>query len=297
MGPPISWKTIEMKIVLLFVIAAAAYAAQEGSMPEEFFVEKMNTDGTFAEASDRADSLVAENEHLDEEAKRNACVKAADASINNVYREVQNANSNLRKARRARVSWNFSFESLSEGRCGAFYRHGNWQAAKKKVANRQRTLNQAKANLNSAKANLKVQIANAKKVRNTCRCNVQKNTKNQLKIAKKLTAERQKTILREMMVKCLVSARAKGKKANAAAAKCKNLRVSAAYNRKLNLTRTRWASGVSGADCNKNKYRGGGQGIRYNGMFYRTLDGSNHHGTSNGCENSYRNVPNGCTPV
>lgn len=165
------------------------------------------------------------------------------------------------------------------------------------MANRQRTLNQAKANLNSAKSNLKVQIANAKKVRNQCRCNVQKNTKNQLKIAKKLTGERQKTILREMMVKCLVSARSKGKKANAAAAKCKSLRVSAAYNRKLNLRQTRWAAGVSGADCNKNKYKGGGQGIRYNGMFYRTLDGSNPHGRGTGCENSYRNIPTGCTPV
>merc|ERR1712225_93910 len=314
-------ETIEMKIVLLFVIAAAAYAAQEGSMPEEFFEEQMHLDGTYAEASDRATELLAENEHLDTAAKRNACQKAADASISNVFREVQEAqkmlnrmnngrscatknqnlinnaqnlvnrrnrevrtaNNNLRKARRARVSWNFSFESLSEGRCGAFYRHGNWQAAKSRVNKRNRALNQAKANLTAAKNNLKQQIANAKKVRNTCRCNVQKNTKNQLKIAKKLTGERQKTILREMMVKCLVAARAKGKKANAAAAKCKNLRISAGYKNKLKLTRTRWASGVSSADCNKNKYRGGGQGIRYNGMFYRTLDGSNPHGTSNGC--------------
>merc|ERR1711881_181781 len=334
MGAPyIRGTTIEMKIVLLLAIVAAAFAAKDGSMPEELFEEQMHLDGTYAEASDRATELLAENEHLDTAAKRNACQKAADASISNVFREVQEAqkmlnrlnngrscatknqnlinnaqnlvnrrnrevrtaNNNLRKARRARVSWNFSFESLSEGRCGAFYRHGNWQAAKSRVDKRNRALNQAKANLTAAKNNLKVQIATAKKVRNTCRCNVQKNTKNQLKIAKKLTAERQKTILREMMVKCLVSARAKGKKANAAAAKCKNLRVSAAYNRKLNLTRTRWASGVSGADCNK--YKGGGQGIRYNGMFYRTLDGSNPHGTSNGCENSYRNVPNGCTPV
>merc|ERR1712225_181739 len=314
-------ETIEMKIVLLFVIAAAAYAAQEGSMPEEFFEEQMHLDGTYAEASDRATELLAENEHLDTAAKRNACQKAADASISNVFREVQEAqkmlnrlnngrscatknqnlinnaqnlvnrrnrevrtaNNNLRKARRARVSWNFSFESLSEGRCGAFYRHGNWQAAKSRVNKRNRALNQAKANLTAAKNNLKVQIATAKKVRNQCRCNVQKNTKNQLKIAKKLTGERQKTILREMMVKCLVAARGKGKGANAAAAKCKNIRISAAYNRKLALYRTKWASGVSSADCNKNKYRGGGQGIRYNGMFYRTLDGSNPHGTSNGC--------------
>merc|ERR1711959_497231 len=252
MGAPyIRGTTIEMKIVLLLAIVAAAFAAKDGSMPEELFEEQMHLDGTYAEASDRATELLAENEHLDTAAKRNACQKAADASIANVFREVQEAqkmlnrlnngrscevrtaNDNLRKARRARVSWNFSFESLSEGRCGAFYRHGNWQAAKSRVNKRNRALNQAKANLTAAKNNLKVQIATAKKVRNQCRCNVQKNTKNQLKIAKKLTGERQKTILREMMVKCLVAARAKGKKANAAAAKCKNIRISAAYNRKL----------------------------------------------------------------
>merc|ERR1712096_131797 len=47
----------------------------------------------------------------------------------------------------------------------------------------------------------------------------------------------------------------------------------------------------------KRHYRGGGRGINYNGMFYRTLDGSDPNGTSNGCESSYRSVPRGCTPV
>jgi len=323
-----------MKIVLLLAIVAAA-VAKDGSMPEDMFVEQMTYDGAYAEASDRATELLSENEHLDTAAKRNACQKAADASIANVFREVQEAqkmlnrlnngrscatknqhlinnaqnlvnrrkrevntaNNNLRKARRARVSWNFSYESLSEGRCGAFYRHGSWQAAKNKVNKKTKALNQAKANLTAAKNNLKQQIATAKKVRNQCRCNVQKNTKSQLKIAKKLTGERQKTILREMMVKCLVAARSKGKGANAAAAKCKNIRISAAYNRKLNLYRTKWAAGVSSANCNKKAYRGGGNGINYKGMFYRTLDGANPHGRSTGCENSYRNIPHGCTPV
>jgi|ERR1711881_34245 len=333
MGAPyIRGTTIEMKIVLLLAIVAAAFAAKDGSMPEELFEEQMHLDGTYAEASDRATELLAENEHLDTAAKRNACQKAADASISNVFREVQEAqkmlnrlnngrscatknqnlinnaqnlvnrrnrevrtaNNNLRKARRARVSWNFSFESLSEGRCGAFYRHGNWQAAKSRVNKRNRALNQAKANLTAAKNNLKVQIATAKKVRNQCRCNVQKNTKNQLKIAKKLTGERQKTILREMMVKCLVAARAKGKKANAAAAKCKNIRISAAYNRKLALYRTKWASGVSSANCNANKYRGGGSGINYKGYFYRSLGGASYNGHSNGCDSGWKTIPKGC---
>lgn len=47
----------------------------------------------------------------------------------------------------------------------------------------------------------------------------------------------------------------------------------------------------------KKTYRGGGRGINYNGMFYRTLDGADPNGTSNGCESSWRNIPRGCTPV
>merc|ERR1712096_449130 len=97
--------------------------------------------------------------------KNQNLINSAQNLVNRRNRELKAANNNLRKARRARVSWNFSFESLSEGRCGAFYRHGNWQAAKKKVQSRNQKLNQAKANVNSAKNNLKVQIATAKKVR------------------------------------------------------------------------------------------------------------------------------------
>merc|ERR1712093_572695 len=92
MGAPyIRGTTIEMKIVLLLAIVAAAFAAKDGSMPEELFEEQMHLDGTYAEASDRATELLAENEHLDTAAKRNACQKAADASISNVFREVQEA--------------------------------------------------------------------------------------------------------------------------------------------------------------------------------------------------------------
>jgi len=220
-------------------------------------------------------------------AARDACSKAADASINNVFREVRDsqkmlnrlpngrtcatrnqhlinqaqrlvqtrkkqlrkARNNLAAARRARVSWNFSYESVTEGRCGRFFRAAGWQNAKRRVNSRQRNVNNANANLRAANLNLQNQIATAKRVRNRCRCNVQKNTKRQLSIAKRMTADRQKTILREMMVKCLVAARSKGKAANAAAAKCKALRIPSGYIRRLSLRRTKWAAGVSGARC------------------------------------------------
>jgi len=318
-------------LIFIALVAAAAQA----SVPEETFVQEgsdvsMDTEN-FERARDRVENMLEE----DTQARRSACVKAADASINNVFTDVKNsqrmldrldngrncatrnqhlinrannnirnrqrqlntAHANLRSAKRSRVKWNFSYESLREGSCSVFFRSGAWQAAKRVVNHRNRVLTQAKANLQAAKNNLKVQVKNAKIARNQCRCAVKKNVKKQLAQARKLTGDRQKTILREMMVKCLVASRKKGKGANAAAAKCKSLRISAAYSRRLVLRQTKLARGVAAANCNNNKYRGGGQGIRYNGMFYRTLDGSNPHGRSNGCENSYRNVPNGCTPV
>jgi len=79
----------------------------------------------------------------------------------------------------------------------------------------------------------------------------------------------------------------------------------AACKSKATLTSTFGPSGwtPTRANCGEKPaapkpiYSGGGKGIRYNGMFYRTLDGSDPNGHHNGCENSYRNIPNGCTPV
>merc|ERR1712182_41707 len=261
---------------------------------------------SFSAAQSRVESML----EMDTRARRSACVKAADASINNVFKEVQNAqrslnrldngrrcasrnqhlinraqhtirlrqrqlntaNANLRKARRARVRWNFSYESLREGSCSVFFRSGAWQAAKRVVNHRSRVVTQAKANLRAAK----------------------KNVKKQLIQARKLTGDRQKTLLREMMVKCLVAARKKGKGANAAAARCKSLRISAAYSRRLRLFQIKLAAGVAGANCSVGKYRGGGSGINYGGYFYRSLGGAHVHGHANGCDNHFRTIPKGC---
>merc|ERR1712139_55652 len=232
---------------------------------------------------DHVESMLQE----DTEARRSACVKAADASINNVFRDVKNAQrmlnrldngrrcatrnqhlinrahrtirtrtnqvrsavNHLRKQRRSRVRWNFSFESLRENSCSAFYRSGQWQSAKRRVHHANRRLTGARANLRAARNNLKVQIRNAKRVRKACRCAVKKRTARMLKNAKRETGDRMKTLLREMMVKCLVAARKRGKNANKYAARCKNLRVSAAYKRRLRLFQTRLAPGVAATNC------------------------------------------------
>merc|ERR1711939_500123 len=315
---------------LIFIALVAAVA--QASVPEETFVQEgseLNMDSTdFTAASDRVASMLEE----DTQARRSACVKAADASINNVFTDVKNAqrmlnrldngrrcasrnqhlinraqrtirlrqrqvntaHSNLRKARRARVRWNFSYESLREGSCAVFFRSGAWQAAKRVVNHRNRVLTQSRANLRAAKNNLTVQIRNAKRVRKACRCAIKKNVKKQLIQARKLTGDRQKTILREMMVKCLVAARKKGKGANAAAARCKSIRISAAYSRRLRLFQTRLSPDVARENCAGGKYRGGGHGINYGGFFYRTLGGAHVHGRRNGCDNHWRTIPKGC---
>merc|ERR1711934_1309247 len=261
----------------LIVIALVAAVAQASVVETEFVQEgSAPSDDNFSAAQSRVESML----EMDTRARRSACVKAADASINNVFKEVQNAqrslnrlnngrscasrnqhlinraqhtirlrqrqlntaNANLRKARRARVRWNFSYESLREGSCSVFFRSGAWQAAKRVVNHRSRVVTQSKANLRAAKNNLTVQIRNAKRARLACKCDVKK----QVIQARKLTGDRQKTLLREMMVKCLVAARKKGKGANAAAARCKSLRISAAYSRRLRLFQTKLAAGVAG---------------------------------------------------
>merc|ERR1711998_665182 len=145
---------------------------QEGTAIGASLVQEATSTETPLEA---AKSKVANMLQEDTQARRSACVKAADASINGVFRDVKNAQRMLnrldngracqvhhavnyqRKMRRSRVHWNFSFESLREGSCSAFYRSGQWQGAKRRVHIANRRLTGAHANLRAARNNLKVQ--------------------------------------------------------------------------------------------------------------------------------------------
>jgi len=303
-GDPAITKTMFMKSLILFAIVAAAAA----SVQEEVFVQEGSAleASEFLNARDRVEDMLQE----DTMARRSACVKAADASINNVFTDVKNSQrmlnklpngrhcatrnqhlinrakrtirtrtnqvrsavNHLRKQRRSRVRWNFSYESLRENSCSAFYRSGQWQTAKRRVHHANRRLISARANLRAARNNLKVQIRNAKRARNRCRCAIKRRVARELKSAKRLTGDRMKTLLREMMVKCLVSARKRGKNANKYAARCKNLRVSASYKRRLRLFRTRLAPGVGGANCSGGRtLLGGVRTLRRNSIISRSM--------------------------
>jgi hypothetical protein len=283
-----------MKSLIFLCLAAAVFSqSHDGAVSEESSLLQMEE--TFSAANNHVDVFLAE----ETEARRSACVKAADASINDVYNDVKNAQKfinkmpngrscagrnqhlinlaqrwikrsqaniktakrNLTKARRSRIGWDFSFESLRPGQCHPFFRSGQWAAVKRKVQHRTKLLTNAKATLRAAQQNLRVQIHNAKRVRNQCRCNVKKSLNKQLALARKLTPERRKSILREMMVKCLVAARGKGKNANRAAAHCKNIFLSKAQQNKLAFHMPRLARGVAAAKCNAK----GGAGWKHSG--------------------------------
>jgi len=268
------------------IVRRVTGVTQAGSVPEATMVQE-SAETPFDAATSKVSTML----EVDTMARRSACVKAADASINNVFTDVKNAQrmlnrlnngrhcatrnqhlinrakrtislrnrqvrtalNYLRRQRRSRVRWNFSFESLREGSCSAFYRSGQWRSAKRRVQHANRRLVQRRAALRAARNNLKVQIRNARRARNACRCAVQRRTARELKNAKRLTGDRMKTLLREMMVKCLVVARKHGKNANKFAARCKSLRVSAAYKRRLRLFRTRLAPGVAATSCARAK--------------------------------------------
>merc|ERR1712072_727875 len=261
---------------LIFIALAAAALAQ--TAPEETFVEE-----TFNAASTHVENFMQE----ETEARKSPCVKAADASINNVYTEVKTsqkflnslpngrtcasrnqhliakarrwiktcqsrlhaAKRNLKHARRTRIDWDFSFESLRVGQCHPFFRSGRWQSVKRTVNHRSRQVAGAQATLRSAHSNLRNTIAAAKRAVNQCKCGIMDKIRTELATARRLTPNRKKTILREMMVKCLVAARKHGKNANKAAAKCKSIRLSAAVIRRIALHHPVLARGVNRARC------------------------------------------------
>merc|ERR1711881_502271 len=84
-------KTMFTKSLILFAIVAAAAA----SVQEEVFVQEGSAleASEFLNARDRVEEMLQE----DTMARRSACVKAADASINNVFTDVKNAQRMLNK--------------------------------------------------------------------------------------------------------------------------------------------------------------------------------------------------------
>merc|ERR1712205_153299 len=85
-----SRKTMMMKSLIFVALVAAAAQA---SVQETEFVQEGSEMDSFSAAQSRVESML----EMDTRARRSACVKAADASINNVFKEVQNAQRSLNR--------------------------------------------------------------------------------------------------------------------------------------------------------------------------------------------------------
>merc|ERR1719258_153393 len=114
----------------LIIIALVAAVAQASVVETEFVQEgSAPSDDNFSAAQSRVESML----EMDTRARRSACVKAADASINNVFKEVQNAQRSLNR--------------LNNGRsCDSRNQH-LINRAQHTIRLRQRQLNTANANL------------------------------------------------------------------------------------------------------------------------------------------------------
>jgi len=206
-------------------------------------------------AKSKLSNFMAANAHLKAEAARNACSRAADASINNVFNSVRyqqrmlnrlnkgghcarrgaslltrtrgaflkhsryssHASRMLRITRNRPIRWRFPYKSLRRGKCSFFYHSPQFRRAKRQTMRWRRAVITTKANRAAARRSMAVARRSVAASRRRCYCSVKRNMWKQWRLAMRGYAARKKTILSELMVKCLTS----GKHPN----RCKRTRV------------------------------------------------------------------------
>merc|ERR1711988_436320 len=280
--------TIMRAAFLFFALSAIAFAKVPETPETEFEgkakdvlkvvkVDKVDDAKVAKEVIETAKSklsnFMAANAHLKAEAARNACSRAADASINNVLNSVRyqqrmlnrlskgghcahrgqqliirtrNAfrrkNGNSSRAKRmfklkmyGPIRWKFPYKELKpcakNGHCNFFYRSPRYRRLKRQIAHWKKAMITSQAN---RKAAVKVMAAARRSVavsRKRCYCSVKRNMWKQWRLAMRGYAARKKTILSELMVKCLTS----GKHPS----RCKRTRVPVHMARRLVVRRPR----------------------------------------------------------
>merc|ERR1719353_1130823 len=163
--------------------------------------------------------------------KGQSAINNAKASLQRKQAAVKHAQKELNKAQNARVSVSVTFSSGNRN-CNVFTSSAAWQRARRNK-NRKQKVNDA----NKYLAKMQAQA-----IRDQCKCKdrVTKAAKNAVAQARKLTAERKRTIIRELMVICLANAaKKKGAAANNAGNRCKSQGLPSKYNSQLNLHQTK----------------------------------------------------------
>lgn len=270
-----------MRSFVLIALFCAVALSHEYASPEVEFEEAAEADTfAFAETAARLDILLQSGKTA------NACVATAEQAIKTVCSDVsrdqkmldklnngsQCKNAGRGKVREAERNVARAAEGVKkatkgvsksessrvcgtvvshENSCSAFYQTREWRSAKATVNRRRKELVQAKQKLKDAAESLKRAIEDAKKAKKKCECKTAKETKRELKTAKKSRPQRAQEIIRESMLICLVEARKlKRNQRHAAENRCKKLTLPSKFLKCLELRQTKLAAGVSEKSCN-----------------------------------------------
>jgi len=174
--------------------------------------------------------------------KGQAAVQNAKASLRHKQAAEKKAHKNLNKSRSAKITVTVTYSSANRN-CKAFTNSNAFRRARRNEQAKKNALTRAKQQVRDAKKFLKKMEAKAAADRCKCKARVTKAAKTAVTQARRLTGERKRSIIRELMLICLVKARSKSTPTarNNAGNACKNQGLPSSYNSKLVLRQTKLA--------------------------------------------------------
>merc|ERR1711907_256823 len=172
--------------------------------------------------------------------KGQAAVQNAKANLRQKQAAEKNAHKNLSKSRSAKITVTVTYSSANRN-CKAFTNSNAFRRARRNEQAKKNALTRAKQQVRDAKNFLKKMEAKAAADRCKCKYRVQSAAQAAVAQARKLTAERKRSITRELMLICLVKARSKKTPSarNNAGQACKRTGFPSSYNAKLALHKTK----------------------------------------------------------
>jgi len=197
--------------------------------------------------------------------KGQAAVQNAKASLRHKQAAEKKAHKNLNKSRSAKITVTVTYSSANRN-CKAFTNSNAFRRARRNEQAKKNALTRAKQQVRDAKKFLKKMEAKAAADRCKCKARVTKAAKTAVTQARRLTGERKRSIIRELMLICLVKARSKSTPTarNNAGNACKNQGLPSSYNSKLVLRQTKLVRMNFKCLAGKIKDNCGGFRISYN---------------------------------
>jgi len=172
--------------------------------------------------------------------KGQGAIRNAMRSLEQKKKAEKQAQRNLNNARNARINVSVTFSSGNRN-CKAFTNSAAWRRARRNASQKSKALSRAKIQVRDAHKYLKTMKEKARQDRCKCKARVSSASVEAAATARKLTAERKRSITRELMLICLVKARSKKTPSarNNAGQACKRQGFPSSYNAKLALHKTK----------------------------------------------------------